>query len=95
LYADAIHSLLGEEVEPGIPRFQIYEPGCPNLARYLPKYRWDEKNERKFADHKFDHYGVALAYFAISSGVLSTTSKTEPEVEPVWMKWLREDARRA
>lgn len=80
-FADAIHNLLGEEVEPGVPRFQIYEPGCPLLAKYLPKYRWDEKDPRKFADHQFDHYGVALAYFGISSGVLSIT-QAEPERNP-------------
>jgi hypothetical protein len=95
LYADAIHGLLGEEVEPGVPRFQIYEPGCPMLAKYLPKMRWDEKNERKMADHKFDHWIVALAYFAISSGVLSLTSKAESAQEPIWMQWIREgDGRR-
>lgn len=91
LYADAIHSLLGEEVEPGVPRFQIYEPGCPMLAKYLPKYRWDEKNTRKFADHKFDHYGVCVAYFAISSGVLGATGPENIATRPAWMDWLDED----
>jgi hypothetical protein len=92
LYADAIHGLLGEEVEPGIPRFQIYEPGCPMLAKYLPKMRWDEKNPRKMADHKFDHWIVALAYFAISSGVLSLSEAVIPaEKEAVGLRWLRED----
>jgi hypothetical protein len=90
LYADAIHGLLGEEVEPGVPRFQVYEPGCPMLAKYLPKMRWDEKNPRKMADHKFDHWVVALAYFAISSGVLSHTQEQETRTEPVWMQWMRE-----
>lgn len=92
LYADAIHGLLGEECEPGVPRFQVYEPGCPMLAKYLPKMRWDEKNPRKMADHKFDHWIVCLAYFAISSGVLSTTAATAETREPVWMAWMREGA---
>jgi hypothetical protein len=90
LYADAIHGLLGEEVEPGIPRLQIYEPGCPMLAKYLPKMRWDETNPRKMADHKFDHWPICLAYFAISSGVLSVTSRPKEETEPIWMQWMRE-----
>jgi len=90
LYADMIHGLLGEEVEPGVPRFQVYEPGCPLLAKYLPKMRWDEKNPRKMADHKFDHPPVTLAYFAISSGVLSVSAKSEQATEPQWMQWLRE-----
>jgi hypothetical protein len=91
LYADAIHGLLGEEVEPGVPRFQVYEPGCPMLAKYLPKMRWDEKNPRKMADHKFDHPVVSLAYFAISSGVLSISSAPDRgQPEPQWMQWVRE-----
>lgn len=94
LYADAIHGLLGEEVEPGVPRFQVYEPGCPMLAKYLPKMRWDEKNPRKMADHKFDHWIVALAYFAISSGVVSSTSAPEKAERPVWMDWIEPRRRR-
>jgi hypothetical protein len=90
LYADAIHGLLGEEVEPGVPRLQIYEPGCPMLAKYLPKMRWDEKNPRKMADHKFDHWIVCLAYFAISSGVLGMSQAEEQKQRPAWMDWIDE-----
>jgi hypothetical protein len=93
LYADAIHSLLGEEVEPGVPRLQIYTPGCPMLGKYLTKIRWDEKNPRRMADHKFDHAVVDLAYFAISSGVLSSTTAPEVGARPVWMDWMDETAR--
>jgi hypothetical protein len=93
LYADAIHGLLGEEVEPGVPRFQIYEPGCPMLARYLPKMRWDEKHPRRMADHPFDHWVVALAYFAISSGVLANTAMETQAVRPAWMDWIGEKQR--
>ncbi len=94
-YADAIHSLLGEEIEPGVPRFQIYEPGCPMLAKYLPKMRWDEKNPRKMADHKYDHWITALAFFALSSGVLSETAPTRTtHPEALGLQWLREDAAR-
>lgn len=94
LYADALHGLLGEEVEPGVPRFQIYEPGCPMLARYFTKMRWDEKNPRKLADHRFDHWIIAVAYFAISSGVLMTTSAAlQEQVRPVWMDWIEEGTR--
>lgn len=90
LYADAIHTLLKSEVEPGVPRFQIYEPGCPMLAKYLPKMRWDAKNPRKMADHAFDHWVVALAYFAISSGILAVTAAPDARAEPEWMGWMRE-----
>lgn len=90
MYCDAIHALLGEEVEPGVPKLQIFEPGCPNLAKYLPKMRWDEKNERKMADHKYDHWPIGLAYFGISSGVLSFTAREDTKGEPAWMGWIRE-----
>lgn len=93
LYADAIHSLLGEEISPGVPRFVVYEPGCPMLAKYLPKMRWDEKNPRKMADHKFDHWPVCLAYFGISSGVLSLSGETKETKEPEWMAWMRDSGR--
>lgn len=91
LYADAIHSLLGEEAEPGVPRFQIYEPGCPMLAKYLPKMRWDEKNPRRMADHKFDHPVVDLAYFAISSGILAMSGPSDQAKRPAWMDWIEEE----
>lgn len=94
LYADMIHALLGEEIEPGVPRFQIYEPGCPMLAKYLPKMRWDEKNPRKMADHKFDHWIVCLAYFAISSGILSLSQAETAVSRPVWMDWIAEESSR-
>jgi hypothetical protein len=95
MYADAIHGLLGEEIEPGVPRLQIHEPGCPMLAKYLPRMRWDDKNARKMADHPFDHWIVTLAYFGISSGVLSLTAAGEAaRQEPAWMAWMRDDAGR-
>src|ERR1041384_51675 len=94
LYADAIHGLLGEEIAPGVPRFRIYEPGCPMLAKYLPKMRWEEKNPRKMADHKFDHWIVCLAYFAISSGVLSLSAETTTTSQPAWMEWMQEGRNR-
>jgi len=94
LYADAIHALLGEEVSPGVPKLQIYEPWCPMLAKYLPRMKWDEKNPRKMADHKFDHWVVCLAYFAISSGVIALSEKASSADEPVWMSWVRESSGR-
>jgi hypothetical protein len=68
----------------------VYEPGCPMLAKYLPKMRWDEKNPRKMADHKFDHWPIVVAYWAISSGVLSQSEADSTKPEPLWKQWLRE-----
>jgi hypothetical protein len=56
--------------------------------------RWDEKNPRKMADHKFDHPAVTLAYFALSSGVLSQAEAEVPVQRPVWMDWLNESGRK-
>ena len=90
LYADAIHGLLGETVDDTIPRLQIYEPGCPMLAKYLPKMKWDETNPRKLANSPNDHWPICLAYFAISSGVLAMSSEQVMQHEPAWMQWVRE-----
>lgn len=94
LYADALHAMLGTEVEPGLPKWQIYEPGCPMLARYLPKMQWDKTNQRKMADHKYDHWPIGAAYFAISSGILAVSEAPTEAKEPVWMAWLRESQQR-
>jgi hypothetical protein len=65
------------------------------LAKVLPKIRWDDKNPRRMANHKFDHPVVDLAYFAISSGVLSTTAAPTAEtVRPDWMNWVEEAVKR-
>ena len=93
LYADVWHSLLGYEVQPGIPQAQIYQPGCPMLCKYLPKQRWDEKNPRKMADHKWDHPAVTGAYFGASSGVLSHAQNEVSQPRPVWMDWIEESTR--
>jgi len=52
--------------------------------------QWDEKNPRKMADHKYDHWPIGLAYFGISSGVLAFTAKESTAREPEWMGWMRE-----
>lgn len=70
LFAHAIHTALGQEVEPGVPKLQIYQPGCPYLCKTLPKQRFDDKHPLRLARHKHDHAAVALAYFLISSGAM-------------------------
>lgn len=90
-YAHAVHSMLSEEAEPGIPRLQIVERyldiGCPYLIKTIPLQRYDPKHPLRMADHKDDHAVVALAYFGISSGAmehktLSSGSKSLPK----WMQ---------
>lgn len=83
-FADKINAALEEEVEPGIPRIQVYARGCPMLAKYLPRMKYDEHNTRAMADHKFDHWPIALAYF-----LMSTIPETKPAEVAVVKKWMK------
>jgi hypothetical protein len=82
LYAHAINSALMEEVRPGVPRLQIYAPGCPYLAKSLPQQRFDEKNPLALADHKHDHPAVTLAYILMN--VMPNTKPREEATVPRW-----------
>lgn len=88
-YAAAIHSALGEEAEPGVPRLQILyngkRLGCPYLAKTLPLQRFDPKHPLRLADHPDDHPSVALAYFLISSGSLDQKGRATPSKPKPWM----------
>jgi hypothetical protein len=80
---------LTEEAGENHPRLQIYangKEGCPMLARTLPQQRYDEKHPEKMADHKNDHWTIALAYFLISSGAMAR--RPLPTINPT-KKWLR------
>lgn len=85
-YAHAVHSALVEEAEPGVPRLQIYKPGCPYLVKTLPQQRYDPKHPLRMADHKDDHAVVALAYFLISSGAMEHKSAPASKQLPKWMR---------
>ncbi len=84
LYAHAINSALMEEIDPWTPRLRIYEPGCPYLARYLPKMQVDEKNPSALADHKHDHPIVTMAYF-----LMNYMPDTAPPLVHRTYKWMR------
>ena len=86
MFASAIHSALGQEAKPNVPRLQIYTKGCPYLAKSLPKMRYDKKNPLKLADHHDDHPAVTLAYFLISSGAMDRQSIQTQPLRP----WMRE-----
>ena len=84
LFALAIHSGLNQEIEPGVPKWQIYQPGCPYLSRTLPLMRADKANPEAMGDHKEDHGAVAAAYFLMSH---LPTHREEVAVElPQWMR---------
>jgi hypothetical protein len=86
-YAHAINTALKTELEPGVPRLQLYAPGCPYLTKYLGQMRYDEKNPLAMADHKHDHAPIALAYFLMSNtgSFMNTMPSTLGKVMP-WMK---------
>jgi hypothetical protein len=73
IFADALHTLLSEVISPGLPRTQFLKPvpgtligGCPNTIKYIPRMKWSEKNPAAMAEHKWDHYPVACAYFGMT-----------------------------
>jgi len=86
-YAHAVHTALAEEVEPGLPRLQIYKRGCPYLIKTIPQMRYDPKHPLRMADSKNDHGVIALAYFLISSGAVERKSfSSATESLPKWMR---------
>lgn len=90
-FAAAVHTALAEEVEPGIPRLQIYKgttvsyPGASYMIRAIPLQRYDEKHPLRLANQAHDHPVVALAYFLFSHA--ADESKTL--VQRATPKWLR------
>lgn len=85
-YAHAINSALKFEVEPGVPRLAIYQPGAPYLAKSLPQMRYDETDTQAMADHKHDHAPVALAYYLMSVMQMNERINEMPAKLPKWMK---------
>lgn len=84
-FAHAVHTALSEEVEPGVPRLQIYAPGCPYLIKALPLQRYDLKRPLALANNRHDHPVVGLAYFLISN---SSNERRTPKSH-VTPRWLR------
>jgi phage terminase large subunit len=77
-FASAVHTALGEEVEPGVPRIQIYVGpkgrGCPYLAKSIPLQRYNPPRPLAMDDQKDDHPVVSIAYFLISNSSLEQRS---------------------
>lgn len=91
LFASAIHSALGSEASPNVPRIQIYTKGCPYLTKALPKQRYDLKHPLELADQRDDHPAVTLAYFLISSGSMERQAHSQTKIRP----WMRSKAAQA
>jgi len=88
-FASAIHTALAEEVEPGIPRLQIYSKGCPYLIRAIPMQRFNSRRPLAMDDQKHDHPVVALAYFLISHAADESRTFVQKPIKP-WMRPKRD-----
>lgn len=61
----AIHEHLNMILDDGLPKIQIYAPGCPRLVKTFPTLRIDKHNPKKIADGN-DHWVIALAYYCMA-----------------------------
>lgn len=78
-FADAIHDGLDDLIDKSTPRIQFLGRFTPMVVKYLPRMKFDEKNPAALADHKYDHWIVALAYFLMSQiPVTKPTETTKP-----------------
>lgn len=83
-----VHALLTETVtEPwgeGVRRFpmvQVYQRGCPSLARTMPMLQNDPKNPGDLLQRS-DHWADTLRYFA-----MSRPSKSREQKHDVWARF--------
>jgi len=79
----AIHEYLSTVLEDGLPKLQIYGPGCPMLTRTLPEMRVHKTDPRKIANGN-DHWVIALAYFCM--GTVGVSRETLVNPKPRWMR---------
>lgn len=83
IFADAIHSLLDEQVGPNVPRIQFLEGATPMSIKYLPRMKFNDRNPAAMADHKMDHWPVAIAYFGMMN--IPTTAPGKSNKPRRWM----------
>lgn len=94
LFAAAIHSALGAEVEWGtgegmrmVPRIQFLQAagmGVPLCIKYIPLMKFSETHPMEMADHKHDHLPIACAYFLMS--VIPTTKFSDAGPPKKWLQ---------
>lgn len=88
MFADAVHNGLNDLISPDIPVLQFLAPGrkgtgCPMTIKWLPRMKFDEHDPKKMAEHKYDHWIVALAYF-----LMSVIPQTKPSTTTVIKKYM-------
>lgn len=66
------------------PKLTFLESACPTVVRSLKAMRIDKKKPGRIADHKMDHFPIALGYFCMSD-VPATRVPQESRIRP-WMK---------
>ena len=76
VFADAIHTMLEEKVAPGVPRCQFLDGACPMTIKYIPRMKFNQRNPAAMADHKMDHWPVAVAYFGMMQIPKTTPGKS-------------------
>jgi hypothetical protein len=79
----AIHEYLNTIMEDGLPKLQIYGPGCPQLTRTIPQMRVHKTDPRKIANGN-DHYCISLGYFC--QGRIGTSREPHTVHTPLYMK---------
>lgn len=96
----AIHEYLNTILDDGLPKLQIYAPGCPMLVRTLPEMRIHKTDPRRIADGP-DHWTISLAYYCMGSPGVSRESFTaavpqylRPKHEPSSFRLGSESVRR-
>lgn len=82
----AIHEWFNTILEDGRPMLQIYQPGCPKLAKTLPMMRVDKNNPTRIADSSNDHWTITLGYFCQGRIGASDASPASAAVLPWWMR---------
>jgi phage terminase large subunit len=72
-----LHALMTETVDEGygpIPKFQVYEPGCPSLARTIPMLQCDPRHIGDLLQQN-DHWADTARWFSMSRPSSSSERK--------------------
>ena len=82
----AIHEWLNTKLDDGLPKIQIFNQTaeCARLVKTIPQMRIDKNNAKKIADHKQDHWVIALGYFAM--GRSGKSHQPRQQQLPPWMR---------
>ncbi len=80
----AIQEHLNSVLDDGLPKLQIYEPGCPTLVKALRAMRVDKKAPGRISDHRMDHMPICLGYFCMAG-----VGPTHPPAHAAVHTWMQ------